>query len=303
MIGQESTSNQRLEVMGHRMLKIGMLKLVVIGFALTVSGCNSGQDITTDREQDAVMATQKKFENVPRSAWEKLASRKIYFGHQSVGKNILSGIEQVMLDNDKIKLKVVKYKDGLEITGPSFVHSKIGKNSYPDLKDKGFQEILDAKLAGKVDAALYKYCYVDIKRHTDIDKVFDNYKKNIEGLKKKYPDTVFMHITAPITILQTGPKAWIKKVMGKPVGGELDNKKRHEFREKLMAEYSGKDPVFDLYGYESTRPDGSRVSYKHKGETYYALAPEYTDDGSHLNTLGRKYVAENFLVFLAENIK
>ncbi|MDH5648417.1 MAG: hypothetical protein OEY67_02075, partial [Gammaproteobacteria bacterium] len=182
-------------------------------------------------------------------------------------------------------------------------HSKVGKNGYPELKDEDFARYMDEKFPGKVDTALYKYCYVDIKRHSDVDKVFEHYKANMAQLKKKHPDTQFIHVTTPITVLQTGPKAWLKKITGKPVGGQLDNVKRAQFREKLLAEYGGKDPIFDLYEYESTRLDGARVSYQHDGKTYYALAPEYTDDGSHLNTVGRRFVAQNFLMFLAENVK
>ena len=35
------------------------------------------------------------------------------------------------------------------------------------------------------------------------------------------------------------------------------------------------------------------------GENYYSLVPDYTDDGGHLNEKGRKIVAEQLLILLA----
>lgn len=252
-----------------------------------------------------LMAVQEKFDNVPQASWDKLASKKIYFGHQSVGNNILAGIADIARENKNIKLRIVKLKNETELSSAFLAHSSIGKNEYPETKDQAFYETISERLSGNVDAALYKYCYVDFqnKKDTNVDMIFNKYKNNMETLKRKYPDITYMHMTTPVTVLQTGPKAWIKKIIGRPVGGKLDNKKRFEFRERLIAEYSDKDPIFDLYKYESTRPDGSRVSYELNDKTYYALAPGYTDDGAHLNSIGRKYIAQKFLMFLVENIE
>ena len=37
--------------------------------------------------------------DVPAVKWEKLAQKKIYFGHQSVGFNIMEGIKDVMKEH------------------------------------------------------------------------------------------------------------------------------------------------------------------------------------------------------------
>jgi hypothetical protein len=63
--------------------------------------------------------------------------------------------------------------------------------------------------------------------------------------------------------------------------------------------YAGRAPVFDLAVLESTRPDGSRVSYTQGADTVYTLAPEYTNDGGHLNEAAKRMVAEQLLIFLA----
>ena len=61
----------------------------------------------------------------------------------------------------------------------------------------------------------------------------------------------------------------------------------------------GKEPLFDLAMVESTYEDGSRYTFSANGHTYYALVPEYTKDGGHLNELGQKVAAEQLLIFLA----
>ena len=101
-----------------------------------------------------------------------------------------------------------------------------------------------------------------------------------------------------MTTRQTGIKAWIKKLIGKPVGGYDDNIKRNQFNELLKKEYDGKEPVFDLAKMESIRPDGKRETFTKDGKTHYSLVPDYTSDGSHLNETGRKKAAEQLLLLL-----
>ena len=73
----------------------------------------------------------------------------------------------------------------------------------------------------------------------------------------------------------------------------LDNARRHELSERILARYSGREPIFDLEKFEaaSDREDGGRVPY---------LRPDYTDDGGHLNESGRAAAAAAFLSVIAE---
>ena len=43
-------------------------------------------------------------EGVTESTWKKLAEQRIYFGHQSVGFNIIEGINDIMKENHQIIL-------------------------------------------------------------------------------------------------------------------------------------------------------------------------------------------------------
>ncbi len=78
-----------------------------------------------------------------------------------------------------------------------------------------------------------------------------------------------------------------------------DNIARNDFNKLLFEEFIGKEPLFDIAGIESTGYDGKRSAFKKAGKSFYSLAPEYTQDGGHLNETGRKRVAEQLLIFLA----
>lgn len=250
-------------------------------------------------EMDHKKVTYSNLKEVPDAAWEALSKKKIYFGHQSVGYNIIDGIKDLMKENPKIKLNIVETSDVKDIKGGVLAHSTVGKNTDPRSKIDAFSKYIGEGIGNNADAAALKFCYVDMTSKTDISQVFQEYKSEVEELRKSYPGLTIIHFTEPLTQRQTGWKAAIKKIIGRPIGGVADNMKRTEYNELLIKEYQGKDPIFDIATIESTYPDGRRNSFEKGGKTYFSLIPEYTYDGGHLNEIGRKKVAEQFLLLLA----
>jgi len=238
--------------------------------------------------------------DVPASAWEKLSQKKIYFGHQSVGFNVIDGIKDLMKENPQIKLNILETADQSDFKVGILAHSRVGKNVDPKSKVNEFVEFINKGIGGKADAAALKFCYVDIRSATNTKNVYLNYSDSISQLKKKYPDMTIIHFTTPLTQRQTGIKASIKKLIGRPVSGVDENIKRNEYNEMLRKEYEGKEPLFDIAKIESTFPNGTRCSFTKDGKTYYSMVPEYTYDGGHLNELGRKKAAEQLLILLSE---
>lgn len=265
--------------------------LFIVCFSLFIAMCTDciGGD----------MGKYNTISEVPVETWQKLANQKIYFGHQSVGNNILEGIKNVMKENPQIKLNVVETIDLAALNTPVFAHSRIGKNTDPKSKIDAFSGILGKGIGSKIDIAALKFCYADATENTDIDKVFDDYKKAMLELKKKYPQTIFVHMTIPISIVQSGIKAFVKKIIGRSIDGYDKNIKRELLSDRIRRAYGGKEPVFDVAKIESTFPDGTRSTFHKNGKIYYSMVPEYTSDGCHLNEKGRKLVAEQFLIFLA----
>jgi len=243
--------------------------------------------------------TYDSLKDVPTSSWKALSEKKIYFGHQSVGYNIISGIEMLLMENHQIKLKIKETYDLSKCETGVLAHSRIGYNNYPESKLKAFEFYMNAGGENSVDISTFKYCYVDFNQKTKVKEVFNEYKITMSALKNIYPKTVFVITTVPLTTIQTGIKAWIKKIIGKPLRGVAENIKRNEFNELLRNEYKEKDPIFDLAEVESKYPDGKRSTFEVDGKTYYSMAADYTFDGGHLNEIGRKKIADAFLLQLA----
>ncbi len=237
--------------------------------------------------------------NIPLSKWNHLAQKKIYFGHQSVGYNILDGINDLMQENKQITLNIVETSDNQVFSHGVLAHSKIGKNTDPLSKIDAFETLMDSGIGSLVDIAFYKFCYVDIDAQTDIKEVFHAYRESMQRLKQKYPNVTFIHVTVPLGTSVTTWKTLIKKIMGSDSIWEYDsNIRKNEYNDLMRKEYSGKEPIFDLAEVESTYPDGRRASFSKAGRKYYCLAPEYTSDDGHLNEIGRKRVAEHLLILL-----
>ena len=268
------------------------LLLLVCSLVMPLIACEGGNM----SHATVPLATIK---NVPDSAWRKLDEKKIYFGHQSVGQNIIEGLELIKKDYPQIKLKIVAISDASGLSGPMFAHSNLGENEDPESKMQAFSTFMEKGIGNSADIAFFKFCYVDITAKSDVEKIFSEYKNAMTNLKKKYPRTVFIHTTIPLTVSQTTLKTLVKRVLGK----QDNNIKRNRLNEMLRQEYAGKEPLFDIAKVESTYPDGSRSSFEKGVATYYSLVPEYTDDGGHLNERGQRAVAQELLTLLAQLVE
>ncbi len=224
---------------------------------------------------------------------------KIYFGHQSVGFNIMDGLTDLIKEAGNDNISILETDGKQKLPEFYFAHSRVGKNTEPNTKCDVFADVLKEDFAQKLDFAFLKFCYVDMRREDNPQTVFEYYKSTIDSIKKKYPDLSIAHVTIPLTTIQTGWKVPFKKMFGKTLGGHIENMKRIQFNEILKIHYKD-DPIFDLSKVESTYPDGSRESFEYEGKSYFALVPEYADGAGHLNEYGRKIAAKELIKVLAE---
>lgn len=231
--------------------------------------------------------------------WAGVAAKKVFFGHQSVGRNILDGVRDVALEDPALGVRVVDLPEDGTIRMPAIVHAALGKNQDPRSKVKAFVEVLDRGVGATADIAGMKFCYVDVTAGCDVDAVFEEYRVAVEALRKRYPHLTIVHCTVPVTRVEGTIKSAAKRLLGRPLTDKLDNVARNAFNARLIREFGGKDPVFDLAAAESTTAAGEQRGYRFGGREYLALLPEYTDDGGHLNALGRRVVAARFLDVLA----
>lgn len=272
-----------------------LISFVIIGGAISKSNAAIGDDRMMDIDQ------------ISKEQWSTLDEKTIFFGHQSVGYNILDGVKVTIQHNPYVNLKIVKLGEPLDFDSNKkgiLFHAEIGRNFDAYSKVDAFVNWMNQKIGNNVDIAFMKFCFVDIGTETDIKALFEYYKKNMAELKKKFPSTKFVHFTVPLLADQTGLAKWkhrlkgiIKKILGK--NEFYENVNKFAFNEMVRAEYLGKEPVFDLAAIESTYPDGKRSTVHVGGKAIETMVPAYTNDGGHLNAEGQKKVAEKLLAFLA----
>ena len=230
--------------------------------------------------------------------WEKLAAEKIYFGHQSVGFNIMQGLEDLAQASAGRLPMFVQTRDPGAFDKPIFAHSENGKNADAASKIEAFAETIDSGVGDRADVVFFKLCFVDITQQTDVPRVFELYRSSMSKIRMKYPRLAIVHVTVPLMTVEGGVKAWVKKWIGRAPDGYQDNVRRNEYNDQLRLAYSGKEPLYDLAGVESTTAAGKTVRFSHAGRQYQALDPLSTDDGGHLNKEGRRRAAQRLLEVL-----
>jgi hypothetical protein len=226
---------------------------------------------------------------------DRLDSARIIFVHQSVGENIVEGLEGL---KESSRLNIVDVATAKTTPGGFFAHAKLGKNGDPKGKTDAFVAALEGGLGQEVDIAFQKYCFVDIDAQTDVAQLFDYYRKGMDRLHQDFPQLRIVHVTAPLVHVQSGPRAVIKRWIGRTPDHYDDNAARQRFNALMRREYEGREPVFDLAALEASRPGQAPEPFQFRGQDIYELRPEYTTDGAHLNTVAGQRVAAELLAFL-----
>ncbi len=234
--------------------------------------------------------TQEQLVSVTKAEIETASKRRVVFAHQSVGENILDGVKELAKKNGvSINIIESRHAEGSE---PGIYHFKVGQNGDPAGKIGDYLNTLKSAPFGQADVALVKLCYVDFDRQSDAAAIAKNYISAINKLQASYPSTRFVAVTAPLTAIPGGPKAWVKKMIGRGPNDIADNAKRKEFNDTLRREFDNSH-LFDIAKLEAeaaTTDDGKPIE---------VMRQDLTNDGGHLNSTGQQLVGAAFIKVLA----
>ncbi|HQZ84121.1 MAG TPA: hypothetical protein PLB21_00645 [Actinomycetota bacterium] len=247
---------------------------VVADSTATASSADSGEPLWTH------------VESRPADVQEA-AKKRIFFGHQSVGGNVMKGVTELYQANGLGRPPFYDITDGtasLPSSGGVFAHAFVGRNGDPLAKLADFDAILRDGVAKQVYVALLKFCYADVRAATDVDALFAEYRDVLAALERDYPKVTFLHATSPLKT--TRPE---------------DNLARAQFNTLIRAEYAGTGRLWDIAAVESTTPEGDRVSGMVAGARYDALYPGFSTDGGHLNPAGAEAAATPLLRLVAQS--
>jgi hypothetical protein len=232
-----------------------------------------------------------------RADLQAISQRTVFFGHQSVGGNVLDGLRDLSAESG-VPLRIAEVSAGARLAAGTFGHGLIPQNGDPLQKLQSFERAFSSGAAAGAQIALMKFCYVDFSPGTDVPALFARYRSTLEDLRKRHPRTAFVHVTVPLVAEQVGLKAFAKRLLGRE-SAEALNARREEFNALLRQAYQGKEPVFDLARVESTDPAGRTVTATSNGRPVPVLVGAYTDDGGHLNAEGRRRAARALVEVLA----
>lgn len=221
---------------------------------------------------------------------------RVFFGHQSVGTDILAGAE-ALLRGLVSAPAIVRTRSPASIEGPLIAHDLIGNNHDPASKLDDFAAALSG-IEHCVDFVFLKFCYVDVTTMEQAHATFDLYRQRLRQLQSSHPALTFGHVTVPLRTAPAGLLYRMRAMLQGPHPEHVRNQARHWFNCQLLAEYGDSGLVFDLAAVESERADGSRVIHEVRGAPAPALHAAYSRDGGHLNETGKLRVARAFLDFL-----
>lgn len=210
---------------------------------------------------------------------------RVFFGHQSIGSNVLKGVSSLYKAAGLGKPTLVDVTDGgsLPSTGGFIAHSFIGRNGYPLEKIAEFDATLRGGIADQVDVALLKFCYADVRGdRVDVAGIFKEYQAAMSALERDFPDVTFIYATAPLK--SETPS---------------DNVSRTQLNTLIRSNYAKTGRLWDLAAIESTTPDGRKVGGELEGQPYDALYPGFTHDGGHLYREGTEVAAAPLLEIIA----
>jgi hypothetical protein len=232
-----------------------------------------------------------------RAELAQISQKRILFGHQSVGVNLLDGVKQLAMTAG-VPIRITEVTSASEVKPATIGHTFVASNGDPLKKLRSFEQAMGQQPTG-LDIALVKFCFVDINKDTDVKELFARYHTTIDDLRARNPGTTFVHVTAPLTVVYGGLKASLKKLIGLAPYGIMENMRREEYNTLMRQAYQGREPIFDLARVESTAQNGTTVSVEWKGSVVPVLDSAYTDDGGHLNTVGKLRAARELISVLA----
>jgi hypothetical protein len=213
-----------------------------------------------------------------------VARTRTFFGHQSVGQDVLDGVAALYAAAGR--------------PAPPVEDTRIGANEHPLGKIEDFAARLRAGAAERVDVAMMKLCYIDIAADTDAASLFDAYRTTLAVLERDLPHLTFVHVTVPLTTEPGGLARLRARLTGGRPYGPAENAARERLNALIRQEYGAR--LFDLAAVESTRPDGSRVTGEHGEVPYHALHDGYASDSGHLNEAGARAAAAAWVSAVAD---
>ncbi len=247
-------------------------------------------------------------DSIPQTYSDRIRTMDIFFGHRSVGFNILSGIDSLKSANPaRFSINRISFSAydpdyswfngangiaDIEIGANGDYQSKI--NRFSELLNNGFGSALNKLNSNGIPGvAMMKFCYVDITSNPSA--IWNSYLSTLTNLQTAYPITQFVFWTIPLSTIS-------------------GNEDRNILNQSIRTHTNGKNVVFDLADIETYAPNGNRCCATDRlgingtcaanatpvlCQQYFDASDPYNDDGHLVSALGQERVARAWWVLMA----
>lgn len=277
------------------MTRSSRTKVLILGTLLALIAVGSVVWLTQERDSGMTINVAMP----PDEELKAFAASRVLFGHQSVGANVIDGVERTFVAAGAAGLlTVTETREPVSAEGGFLAHASVGVNGDPYGKLTDFKALLDGPLGSNLDIALLKLCYVDVVAETDVDAVFTAYSSMMADLERSHPSVRFLYTTVPLTT-DRGWKSTIKSWIGDDDHmGPADNLARQRYNALVRLRFGSTGRLFDIAAVEATLAQDPTERHS-GGQAYYVLNKALASDAGHLNDLGGSLAATELIRVVA----
>lgn len=220
---------------------------------------------------------------IPQAWLDAARQLDTFFAHRSLGNNIIDGMLDLAATNP------ARYAMVFGTGGPDWFddhsginHVALGSNKYPQTKIDGFDDLIRGGY-GRADLAMMKFCPGDSIPFGTMPAadIWREYRDMMVRLETDYPDLALVWWTFPLSTASDNRGNDQKAIFNAAV------------RQHCAANGCR---LFDIADIQSHDPSGTPVV---SATGHEAMWDGYSDDGGHLNGVGRLRVAQAFWWMLA----
>lgn len=219
---------------------------------------------------------------------DALSNLRLFFGHQSVGDNIIDGLRAVYAESGRPsppQWSVAHATNEGGVPRGYLADAHIGRNGDATGKIVAFDELMRSGYGDVVDVALMKLCYADFGLRGRPRRVFTTYQQTMAALEGDYPRVRFIYATVPLEAHHG-------------LRSDLRNLRRTQFNAYVRTEL-GNRPVFDIAAVESTDAAGNRSLGTRGARQFERMQVAFSADGGHLNAEGSRRAAAELIALVA----
>jgi len=114
------------------MIRINILFVCGLLYLILIPGC-SGDKISKYKRSTTM-------QQLTENDWTRLSGQRYFFGHRSVGSNIIEGIVDLKKESNTTRFTISEINNNSDLQGNVFTHLSIGRNLEPKSKIDGFQK-------------------------------------------------------------------------------------------------------------------------------------------------------------------